>query len=65
VDDTPAFSSTAEALGTLRAAMSFLAAADATAMPAAVQAQCLQVLEEGVHDSFVGDDLARLFGLRV
>jgi len=46
VDDIPAFSSTTEALGTLRAAMSFLAAADATTMPAAVQAQCLATLEE-------------------
>jgi hypothetical protein len=46
VNNVPTFSSTAEALGTLRAAMSFLAAADATAMPTAVQAQCLQGLEE-------------------
>jgi hypothetical protein len=35
-----------EALEMVRAAMGFLAAADATAMPAAVQAQCLQGLEE-------------------
>jgi hypothetical protein len=35
-----------EALEMVRAGMGFLAAADATAMPAAVQAQCLQVLEE-------------------
>jgi hypothetical protein len=35
-----------EALEMVRAGMGFLAAADATAMPAAVQAQCLQGLEE-------------------
>jgi hypothetical protein len=46
VNDIPTFSNTVEALGTLRAAMSFLAAADATMMPATVQAQCLPGLEE-------------------
>jgi hypothetical protein len=35
-----------EALEMVRAGMGFLAAADATAMPAALQAQCLQGLEE-------------------
>ena len=46
MNNAPAFSSTTEALEMARAAMGFLAAADATAMPAAVQAECLQVLEE-------------------
>jgi hypothetical protein len=46
VNGAPAFSSATEALEMARAAMGFLAAADATAMPAAVQAQCLQALEE-------------------
>src|SRR6266851_9770126 len=35
-----------EALGMLRSAMGYLAAADATAMAAETQAQCLQVLEQ-------------------
>ena len=35
-----------EALGMLRSAMGYLSAADATAMAAATQAQCLQVLEQ-------------------
>ena len=35
-----------EALGMLKSAMSYLAAADATAMAAETQAQCLQALEE-------------------
>jgi hypothetical protein len=38
--------STAEALGMLKSAMGYLAKADATAMAAEVQAQCLQTLEE-------------------
>jgi Domain of unknown function (DUF222) len=46
VNDAPAFSSATEALEMARAAMGFLAAADATAMPASVQAHCLQTLEE-------------------
>ena len=37
--------STAQALGMLRSAMSYLAAADATAMAAETQAQCLHTLE--------------------
>ncbi len=37
---------TTEALGMLRTAMGFLNAADAAAMPAEVQAQCLQALEQ-------------------
>ena len=37
--------STSEALGMLTSAMSYLAAADATQMPAAEQAQCLATLE--------------------
>jgi hypothetical protein len=38
--------STTEALGMLRAAMGYLAAADATAMVTEEQAQCLQALEQ-------------------
>ena len=38
--------SAGEALGMLRSAMGYLAAADATAMAAETQAQCLQVLEQ-------------------
>ena len=38
-------SSAAEALEMLRAAMGYLAAADATAMAAEEQARCLRVLE--------------------
>jgi hypothetical protein len=38
--------SAAEALGMLRSAMGYLAAADATAMAAETQAQCLQALEQ-------------------
>jgi hypothetical protein len=38
--------SATEALGMLRSAMGYLAAADATAMAAETQAQCLQVLEQ-------------------
>ncbi len=41
---TPA--STAEALGMLRAGMSYLVAADPTAMASEVQAECLQALEQ-------------------
>jgi len=44
--DTPTFASTREALGALRAAMGYLAAADATAMAAGAQAECLLALEE-------------------
>jgi hypothetical protein len=39
-------SSTKEALGMLRSAMGYLSAADATAMAAQTQAQCLQALEQ-------------------
>ena len=39
-------SSAAEAVGMLRSAMGYLAAADATAMAAETQAQCLQALEQ-------------------
>ncbi len=39
-------SSAGEALGMLRSAMGYLAAADATAMAAETQAQCLQALEQ-------------------
>jgi hypothetical protein len=38
VSDAPAFASTREALGMLRAVMGYLAAADATAMAAEAQA---------------------------
>ncbi len=46
MSDTPTFASTREALGALRAAMGYLAAADATAMAAGAQAECLLALEE-------------------
>jgi len=45
MSDTPAFASTREALGMLRAVMGYLAAADATAMAAEAQAECLLALE--------------------
>src|SRR5271165_7531625 len=45
VSDVASPSSTAEALGMLKAALGYLAAADATAMAAETQAQCLQALE--------------------
>ena len=46
MSSTPAFASTSQALDMLVAAMAYLAAADATQMPVAAQAQCLQVLEK-------------------
>ena len=46
MSDTPAFASTREALGMLRAAMGYLCAADATVMAAGAQAECLLALEE-------------------
>src|ERR1700685_3814178 len=46
VSSTPALTSTSQALEMLEAAMGYLAAIDATQMPAAAQAQCLQVLEK-------------------
>jgi hypothetical protein len=46
VDTVPAPASTAEALAMIRAGMGYLAAADPTAMAAAVQAECLQTLEQ-------------------
>ena len=46
VASIPAFSSTAEATAMVRAGLRFLADADATAMAAAEQARCLQVLEQ-------------------
>jgi Domain of unknown function (DUF222) len=52
VNGIPTFSSTAEALGTLRAAMSFLAAADATAMPVA-RASVLRAFNAG--QGYCGD----------
>jgi hypothetical protein len=45
VSDVPTFASAKEALGMLESAMSYLSAADATAMAAEVQAQCLMALE--------------------
>ena len=42
----PPPASTAQALGMLQSAMGYLAAADATAMAAETQAQCLRVLEQ-------------------
>ena len=46
MSDVPAFASTREALGMLRAVMGYLCAADATAMAAEAQAECLLALEE-------------------
>jgi hypothetical protein len=46
VNTVPSPVNTAEALGMLRASMRFLATADATAMAAETQAQCLQALEQ-------------------
>src|SRR5580704_7430222 len=45
VSAVPPPATTTEALGMLRAAMGYLATADATQMPAAEQAGCLQALE--------------------
>jgi hypothetical protein len=42
----PTFASAREAAETVRAGLGFLAAADATAMAAETQAQCLQILEQ-------------------
>jgi len=46
MNETPAFASTREALGALRAVMGYLCAADATAMAAEAHAECLLALEE-------------------
>jgi hypothetical protein len=46
MSDSPAFVNTHEALGMLRTAMGYLSAADATAMAAEAQAECLLTLEE-------------------
>ena len=46
MDDAVPPSSAAQALGMLKAAMGYLAAADATAMAAETQAQCLRALEQ-------------------
>jgi hypothetical protein len=46
VSTVPPPVSTAQALGMLKSAMGYLAAADATAMAAETQAQCLQTLEQ-------------------
>jgi hypothetical protein len=46
VSTVPPPASTAQALGMLRSAMGYLAAADATAMAAGTQARCLQALEQ-------------------
>ena len=46
VSTVPPPASTAQALGMLRSAMGYLSAADATAMAAGTQAQCLQALEQ-------------------
>ena len=45
MSDVPAFASTREALGMLRAVMGYLSA-DAAEMAAEAQAECLLVLEE-------------------
>ena len=46
VDTVPAFASVQEALAVLKSAMGYLAAANATQLPTAVQAQCLQTFEQ-------------------
>ena len=46
VSTVPPPESTAQALGMLKSAMGYLSAADATAMAAETQAQCLQTLEQ-------------------
>jgi hypothetical protein len=46
MSQVPAFSGTADAMATVRAGLRFLAAADATQMPAQAQAECLQMLEQ-------------------
>ena len=46
VSTVPPPASTAQALGMLKSAMGYLSAADATAMAAETQAQCLHVLEQ-------------------
>ena len=46
MSQVPAFSSTADAMATVRAGLRFLAAADATQMPVQAQAECLQMLEQ-------------------
>ena len=46
MSDTPVFASTREALGMLRVAMGYLAAADPTTLAADAQAECLQELEQ-------------------
>jgi hypothetical protein len=57
--------SAGEALGRLRSAMGYLAAADATQMAAETQAQCLLALEQldAIEAEAVLDDhLSTLFG---
>ena len=55
----PAFASVSEAMDIARAALGYLAAADATALAAATQAECLQALEQAMaistaaHASFL------------
>jgi hypothetical protein len=46
VSHAPTFASAKEALGMLKSAMGYLSAADATAMAAETQAQCLRALEQ-------------------
>ena len=46
MSDAPVFASTREALGMLRVAMGYLAAADPTTLAADAQAECLQELEQ-------------------
>jgi hypothetical protein len=46
MSQVPAFSGPADAMATVRAGLRFLAAADATQMPAQAQAECLQMLEQ-------------------
>jgi Domain of unknown function (DUF222) len=46
MDNAPAFASTDEALDMARAALGYLAAADATQLGAATQARCLKVFEQ-------------------
>ena len=46
MDTAPAFASVSEAIGMARAALGYLAAADAAQLAAQTQAECLQALEQ-------------------
>jgi hypothetical protein len=60
MSDSPAFSSPSEALGMLRAVMSYLSSADAAEMAAEAQAECLLELEQ--RDAVKTATRARVLG---